>query len=118
LQEKSFITQQGRDIAYKTNSGYVDIFIAEKLEIPTSINFTVSFDKNTVTIDPQNMSGQGTWTTANSDDSSIIIQSVPGENIDKSQSLLMLPFTGEIRNILLSEAVAKLNDGKEKNLSI
>jgi hypothetical protein len=30
----------------------------------------------------------------------------------------LLPFTGEIRDILLSEAVAKLNDGNQKNLSI
>jgi hypothetical protein len=32
--------------------------------------------------------------------------------------LLMLPFTWDITHILLSEAVAKLSDGKEKNLSI
>ena len=30
----------------------------------------------------------------------------------------MLPFSGENTAILLSEAVAKLNNGKEKNLSI
>lgn len=58
LQEKTFIAEKGRDIAYKTNSGYVDIFMAEKLETPASIDFTISFDRDTVTIDPTNLSGQ------------------------------------------------------------
>ncbi len=118
LQEKEFIIEQWRDIAYKTNSGYVDIFMAEKLETPASIDFTVSFDKDTVIIDPANLSGQGTRTFSNPDENSIIIQSLPNPNIDKSQSLIMLPFTGDIEDILLSEAVAKFGDGTEKSLSI
>lgn len=118
LQEKEFIVQQWRDIAYKTNSGYVDIFMAEKLETPASLDFTVSFDKDTVTIDPQNLSGQGTRTFSNPDENSIIVQSIPGQTVDKSQSLILLPFTGDIEDILLSEAVAKLGDGTEKSLSI
>ncbi|MCX6823835.1 MAG: hypothetical protein NT085_01805 [candidate division SR1 bacterium] len=118
LQEKTFIVEKGRDIAYKTNSGYVDIFMSEKLETPKNIDFTVSFNKDTITIDSTNISGQGTRTTRNPDENSIIIQSTPSQTMDKSQSIIMLPFTGEIRDILLSEAVAKLSNGTEKNLSI
>lgn len=118
LQEKAFIVEKWRDIAYKTDSGYVDIFMSQKLETPASIKFTVSFNTDTITIDPKNLSGQGTRTYANPVTNDITIQSIPGENIDKSQSIILLPFTGEIRDILLSEAVAKLNDGTEKNLSI
>lgn len=118
LQEKAFIVEKWRDIAYKTDNGYVDIFMSEILETPKSINFTVSFDKDTINIDPQNISGQGTRTWNNIDATSILIQSTPSENIDKSQSILMLPFTGEIKNILLSEAVATLNNNQEKDLSI
>jgi len=92
--------------------------MAEKLETPASIDFTVSFDKDTVIIDPANLSGQGTRTFSNPDENSIIIQSLPNPNIDKSQSLIMLPFTGDIEDILLSEAVAKFGDGTEKSLSI
>ncbi|MEI8008791.1 MAG: hypothetical protein WCI00_05375 [bacterium] len=43
---------------------------------------------------------------------------MPGQTVDKSQSIILLPFTGEIKDILLSEAVANLNDGSQKNLSI
>jgi len=118
LQEKAFIVEKWRDIAYKTNSWYVDIFMSEKLETPASLDFTVSFDKDTITIDPANLSGQWTRTTNNPDENSIVIQSLPSQTVDKSQSIIMLPFTGEIRDILLSEAVAKLSDGTEKNLSI
>lgn len=118
LQEKTFIVEKWRDIAYKTNSGYVDIFMSEKLNTPETIDFTISFDKDKATIDPQNLSGQWTRTTSNPDENSIVIQSTPSTTVDKSQSIIMLPFTGEIRDILLSEAVAKLSDGTEKNLSI
>jgi len=118
LQEKTFITQQWRDIAYKTDNGYVDIFMAETLETPASIDFTVSFDKDTVIIDPNSLSGQWTRTRSNPDENSIIIQSIPGETVDKSQSIVLLPFTGDITDILLSESVAKMNNGDEKNLSI
>jgi len=118
LQEKAFITQKWRDIAYKTTSGYLDIFISENLETPQNIDFTVSFDKDTVNINAQNISGQWTRTVNNPDDNSITIQSIPGANMDKSQSIILLPFTWESKNILLSEAGAKFSDGKEKSLSI
>lgn len=108
LQEQEFIEEQWRDIAYKTNSGYLDIFLAENKETPQQIDFTVSFDKDTVTIDPENLSGQGTRTYSNPDENSIIITMTP-TNIIKKESLIMLPFTGESTDILLSEA---LMDGK------
>ncbi|MEI6118935.1 MAG: hypothetical protein WCP92_07085 [bacterium] len=92
--------------------------MSEKLETPTSIDFNVIFNKDKITIDPTNLSGQGTRTFNMPDDSNVIIQSIPGTNVDKSQSLIMLPFTGENKDILLGEAVAKLSDGTEKNLSI
>lgn len=118
LQEQNFIAEKWRDIAYKTNSWYVDIFIAENLETPKSIDFTISFDKDTISVDPENLSGQGTRTYNNPDGNSIIITSTPSQTIDKNQSVIMLPFSGEIRDILLSEGVAKYTNGEEKNLSI
>jgi hypothetical protein len=92
--------------------------MSEKLETPASIDFTISFDKDKVSIDPTNLSGQGTRTSSNPDENSIIIQSIPSQTIDKSQSLILLPFTGEIRDILLSEAVTNTSDGKQQSLSI
>lgn len=104
LQEQEFIAEKGRDIAYKTNSGYVDIFLSEKMETPASIDFTISYDKDTVSIDPANISGQGTRTYSNPDDMSIMITSMPDNAVIKSESLIMLPFTGDIEDIILSEA--------------
>lgn len=118
LQEKAFITNKWRDIAYKTSSWYVDIFMANELKTPISIQFTVSFNKDSVTIDPEHLSGQGTRTYSNPVANDFIIESIPGKNVDKSQSIILLPFTGEIRDILLSDAVVKLSDWTEQNLSI
>lgn len=96
----------------------MDIFMSERLENPKSMDFTISFDKDTVTIDPQNISGQGTRIFSNPDENTILIQSIANENVDRSQSLILLPFTGDIEDILLSEAVARLDDGGKKDLSI
>lgn len=112
LQEQVIITEAWRDIAYKTNEGYVDIFLAKDKETPKQIDFTISFNENTITIDPENLSGQGTWTYTNTDNE-ITIQSLPNTNIDKIQSIIMLPFTGDMHDILLSEATTH-----DKDLSI
>lgn len=118
LQEQNFIKEKWRDAAYKTNSWYVDIFMAETWEIPASIDFTISFDKDTIIVDPQHLSGQGTRTISNQDENSISIQSIPSTNIDRTQSLILLPFGGSSGDILLSEAVAKLSNGEQQSLSI
>lgn len=118
LQEKTFIVEKWRDIAYKTNSGYIDIFMSDKMETPTNIDFTISFDIDTVTIDTQNLSGQRASTITNQDENNISIQTTANQNTDKSQSILMLPFTWDNTAILLSEAVAKLSNNQKKDLSI
>ena len=118
LQETTFIAEKWRDIAYKTNSGYVDIFMSEKLDTPQTIDFTISFDKDTITIDSQTLSGQWTRSIDTPDDNSIIVHTTPQQNIDKSQSMIMIPFTGNYEQILLSEAVATSSNGTRKNLSI
>ena len=92
--------------------------MGETLQTPESINFTISFDKETIVVDAQNISGQGTRTVSNPNENSLIIQSIPSEIVDKSQSILMLPFSGAQKDILLSEAVARLKNGKAKDLSI
>lgn len=118
LQEKSFIIEKWRDIAYKSNSGTIDIFMSEKMEMPTYIDFTVIFDKDTIQIIPQQLSGQGIFTIIHQNENEIIMRTSQLENIDKTQSVVLLPFTGENKNILLSEAVATLTNGTQKNLSI
>jgi hypothetical protein len=92
--------------------------MSENMETPTSIDFTILFDKDKISIEPQNLSGQVVFTIINQNDNEIMIRASELQNKDNSQSILLLPFTGESENILLSEAVATLIDGKQKNLSI
>ncbi len=92
--------------------------MSETLETPENIDFTIDFDKETISIDPQNISGQGTRTIKNPDENSLVIQSMPGENVDKSQSIVLLPFSGDKEDILLSEATATFKNGQKKDLSI
>ena len=118
LQEKTFIIDNWRDIAYKTNSWAVDVFMSQQLNTPAHIDFTISLDPESIHLDTQNSSGQGIRTLDTSDKNNIAIQIAPSENIDKNQSIFVLPFSGENKNILLSEAVATFANGQEKNLSI
>ena len=92
--------------------------MAEKLETPKSIDFTISFNQETVTIDPNNLSGQGTRIIKSLDSNNITIEVIPSPNRDESQSILLLPFTGEKEDILVSESTMKLNNDTEKNLAI
>lgn len=117
LQEQTFIAEKWWDIAYKTNSGYVDIFLWT-WEIPTHIDLTIIFNKDTITIDPAMISGQWIWTFSIPDTNTIIIQSLPSKQTIKTESIIMLPFTWEIKDILLSEAIAKYENKETKALSI
>jgi len=92
--------------------------MAENMETPASIDFTVLFDKDKISINQQQLSGQGVFATINQNDNEITIRSSEIQNTNKGQSLLILPFTGEMNAILIGEAVATLIDGKQKNLSI
>jgi len=118
LQEKEFIAEKWRDVAYKTNDGYVDIFLAETLQTPENINFIIDFDDDNIEINAENLSGQGTWTRTRIDKNTIHIESFPNKDIKKEESLIMLPFSGDMRDILLSEALATYPKNKKQYLSI
>jgi hypothetical protein len=118
LQETTFIAEKWRDIAYKTNSWYIDVFMSEKLETPKTIDLTISFDKNSITIDTKNLSGQWTRSIDTPDEETIVVHTNPQSNIDKNQSMILIPFTGNYKQILVSEAVAISNNNIRKNLSI
>lgn len=74
--------------------------------MPAEIDLTISYDSDTVTIDPLNLSGQGTRTYSEIDENTIVIAVMPG-NIIAKESLLILPFTGDQKDILLSEATTE-----------
>ena len=82
------------------------------METPTNIEFMISFDESTVSVDPKNLSGQGAWTYSQSG-GDINILSIPPKDINITESLIMLPFTGDKKDILLSEAMA---DGKRLSI--
>lgn len=82
------------------------------METPTNIEFMINFDKTTITIDPENLSGQGTRTYSKNDGEINILSILP-KNMNKTQSLILLPFTGDKKDILLSQAMA---DGKRLSI--
>lgn len=82
------------------------------METPTNIEFMISFDESTVSIDPKNLSGQGAWTYSQNGGDINILSILP-KNMNKTQSLILLPFTGDKKDILLSQAMA---DGKRLSI--
>ncbi len=118
LQEQNFIVEKWRDIAYKTENNYVDIFLSKDIEPLERIEFTIRFDGEEIIIDPENIQWQGTRARWEVDENTLSIQYTPDTNIQKSESIILLPFTWQIQDILLSEAVGNMANGKPKNLSI
>lgn len=116
LQEQETIQDQWRDIAYKTDSGYVDIFVATTKTLPPQIIFSLAFNPTTIHIDANNISGQGLWTYTNKPES-MTITFTPNQNTDKTQSIIMIPFTGNQKEIILSEAI-KIDHQQSQDLSI
>jgi len=114
LQEKQFIESMWRDVAYKTSDGYVDIFLAENKDIPTSIEFSIIFDEDTITLDTNNITGQWTRNITNTVTDAIYILSLPWITINTDESLLMIPFSGDARDILLSEAIATIQNTTQR----
>lgn len=107
LQEQQFIKEKWRDVAYKTNDGFVDIFVAEHVEAGQKIDFSLLYNPETIEIDPNNIQWQWTRTYTHNEQWIIVIHAVLGEQIKYEESLLLLPFTGDNKDILLGEVNSK-----------
>lgn len=118
LQEKIQIEDNGRDIAYKTEKNILDVFISDQgNKTIKKLTLYVLYDDQNITIDFTELTHQ--WQSLlNNNNWELIIELVPDNMFDYTQSVLELPFNWDIDKILLSEASFTLVDYDEEPLAI
>lgn len=118
LQEQKIIQQNDRDFAYKTTSWMIDMFLDAKVNNVKSVKISIDYDTSAVQL--------LTWSITSSWEYVVQITNTGEINIniqnrswrDSLQSLVILPYTWLMNAILVSEAVAQLQDGTLQNLAI
>jgi len=118
LQEITTIKEQWWDIAYKTDSWAIDIFVADQVTDVDTINFTINFNNETVTIDPEHMTGQSWISILGQDETSITLSISDIDWLKKNESAIILPFQWTTKDILISESKTTLHNGQQKDLSV
>lgn len=119
LQEIQIIQDQWRDIAYKNQTGLLDIFLSSGVQSPTSLDFSLVFDPDTE-IQTQNLSWQWQISITNIWSWFADFHVTNLQNIDYTQSVLLISFTGKNANnyLIISEAKSLLSNWEKKDLSI
>jgi len=108
LQEKAFMNEKKRDVAYKTNQWPFEIFIAEKHVYNTSdFEGILYFDPQKVQLDIENATGQGIFSINQASPESILVSIVMTDKIDSNRDIFAIPFSGEAQHIILGESRGK-----------
>lgn len=120
LQEIQTIQTKWRDIAYKNQTNLLDIFLSSGVQFPSVLDISLSFDPETQ-IQTENLSWQWQISISNIWSGFIDFHITNLQNIDYSQSVLLVSFTwsNQLNNYLIIEkAMATLKDKSQKSLSV
>ena len=112
--EIAFIKKNLRDIAFKQNDALLDIFFNTTIS-NNPVTLVFAHDKSIV-LPIETLSGQCPFTVidANQEETTITLNCT---NFDSTQSVLLLPFSGNTQDILLEEAYSLVN-GEKRTFSI
>lgn len=112
--EISLIQKNKRDIAYKQNNNFIDVF-CNWLYYDNSITLLLAHSES-IFLDISNISWQCPFTIVDSNKNAtkIILECW---NIDKNQSIIIIPFEWLSKDILIEEAYY-VKENKKNNLSI
>lgn len=112
--ELSLIKANKRDIAYKQDEKILDLFFSSSIsKFPVTIVLSHSPE---ISFDMHNISWQCPFTIFDSRQEITII-SVDCPSFDYNESILILPFDGESKDVLIEEAYYTTN-WKKENFSI
>lgn len=108
LEEKAFMNEKKWDAAYKTTDGMFEVFLAEKHKL-TMTNFqgVIYYNPEKVQLDTTNTTGQWTFKITEMAKDSLLITISEMDNIDTSEDIFAIAFSGDAENILLWESKGK-----------
>ncbi len=105
LEEKAFMNEKKRDVAYKTNQWPFEVFIAEKHKHNTeTFEWRIYFDPNEVEILIDQWTWQGILQKSTQNIWNIDIKIGIPKSIDTNKEIIWIPFSGNGEKILLGES--------------
>ncbi|HKL44407.1 MAG TPA: hypothetical protein VJ892_03950 [Candidatus Absconditabacterales bacterium] len=120
LQDAETIKAKSRDVGYKNEGNILDTFLSDKLQNISNITFSIIYDKENINLNLEKFDSQTEYEILSSQEGSFVVKftNFSGIDYDYQKSLFELPFDGEMQNVLISEGMANLFNGENKNLSI
>lgn len=120
LQEQEVMEKNNWDLWYKNDWNILDIYLDEKLDNLDYVTLSILYDPDNVSFDLQDLDAQTDYKIVSNEQWNLVIQfnSFLNEKFDYKNSLLMLKFTWDNPNILVSQATAYLFTWVNKYLSI
>ncbi len=120
LQDAETIKAKSRDVWYKNEWNILDTFLSDELQDISSITFSVIYDQDNTDLNLDKFDCQTNYEILSSEEGSVVIKftNFSGIDYDYQQSLFELPFNWEMPTVLISEGMANLFNGENKNLSI
>lgn len=116
LTEIETIKKNQRDLAYKTTENVVDIFVDDTFSSLSDLVVTLSFSP-TVSLWLSGLSGQGAYEILSSSLESTTIKLSQLDSFDPHQSILIVPFSWNMYDVLVQEATTTVS-GTVRDLSI
>jgi hypothetical protein len=115
LEEKAFINSKWRDAAYKISSGSFEIFLADKhASSLQKFQGYIYYEAETLTPDTQAYTGQGVAKLQQKTAGTLLVTIQNFDKIDSTQEIIGIPFSGNMRNIVLGESKGMTKKGRQK----
>lgn len=120
LQEQETMEKNNWDLWYKNEWNVLDVYLDEKLDNLDYVTLSILYDPDNVSFDLQDLDTQIDYKVVSNEQWNLVIQFNGSfdNKFDYKNSLLMLKFTWDNPNILVSQATAYLFTWINKNLSI
>lgn len=119
IQDIQKIQENQRDVAYKESDWILDIFVSDIFlqQNYSSIDITILYDYQNLIINTQDIQSPKDYTTSYNQSWLVSFSFYDLQDINSQESLLIIPFSWSMNNILISNAAAS-KWSEEYSLSI
>jgi len=118
LSEINTIKENKWDMAYKNENWLLDIFVSSELKNLNKIDLSIIFDSKKVIIDLNALTWQWFFQVKKSEQGLLDLSVSDLQNLNKSASLIIIPFSWDNTDIILGESIIYFNDWQNKQAAI
>ena len=120
LQEKETMKENNWDLWYKNDWNTLDVYLDDKVDNLDYLTLSIVYDPDNISFNIDDINTQTEYKIISNQEWNLLIQfnNFSNKNFDYKNSLLMLKFTWDDSNILISQATAFLFTWTNKLLAI